>query len=233
MEEYLKETNFLNFSDKSISSTTKKVISKATTDIEKAVAIHNFVRDEIKFGFTNSFYNMKASDVLYAGVGYCNTKATLFIAMLRCAGIPARQHFVDIDVHILDEVIDPRRDFVDHSFTEVYLNEKWIETDSYIVDKLLHKYATKKLDETKKALGFGFHSQGTTEWDGKSNAMSQYIKDAKGISTVDYGIFQDTEEFFSTPRGEQLNFFTTVLFFVLMPVTNRYLDSYRAEVEKF
>jgi hypothetical protein len=45
MEEYLKETNFLNFSDKSISSTTKKVINKATTDIEKAVAIHNFVRD--------------------------------------------------------------------------------------------------------------------------------------------------------------------------------------------
>ena len=39
---------------------------------------------------------MRASEVLRAKVGYCNTKATLFIALLRAAGVPARQHFVDL-----------------------------------------------------------------------------------------------------------------------------------------
>jgi transglutaminase-like putative cysteine protease len=44
---------------------------------------------------------LPASAVIRAGVGFCNPKSTLFVALLRGAGIPARQHMVSINMNVL------------------------------------------------------------------------------------------------------------------------------------
>jgi transglutaminase-like putative cysteine protease len=49
--------------------------------LEKIESIFYFVRDGIKFGFPPKFDEVKASQVIDYGLGYCNTKATLFLAL--------------------------------------------------------------------------------------------------------------------------------------------------------
>ena len=59
-------------------------------------SIYNFVRDEILFGY-NIDDNIAASKVLADGYGQCNTKGTLFMALLRACNIPCRVHGFTID----------------------------------------------------------------------------------------------------------------------------------------
>lgn len=62
-------------------------------------AIYNFVRDEIEFGY-NVRDNLRASHVLADGIGQCNTKGTLLMALLRAVEIPCRFHGFTIDKSI-------------------------------------------------------------------------------------------------------------------------------------
>ncbi|RYE78883.1 MAG: transglutaminase family protein, partial [Myxococcales bacterium] len=63
---------------------------------ERIGAIHAFVRDEIRFGYNRSD-DIAAPDVLRDGLGQCNTKATLLMALLRACGVACRLHGFTID----------------------------------------------------------------------------------------------------------------------------------------
>lgn len=197
MENYLKETKYIDFNSDSIRKTVFKLITNLETNKQKAIVIHDFVRDEILFGFNKKFYDMKASEVLEAKQGFCNNKSMLFVAMLRCAGIPCRLVYVDIDKKILNGIVDPRTPYVDHSFTEVFLNHKWIKLDSYITDQKMFENAQQKLENANEKLGFGVHANGTCFWDGENDAFSQFLyRDSSNISTREYGVFDDINDFY-------------------------------------
>ena len=174
---------------------------------ERAVQIHDFVRDNVRFGWTSRFYAMKASDVLHAGVGYCNTKSTLFIALLRASGIPARQRFVTIRADILVPFLSLPYRYVDHSYVEVWLGGVWVGVDSYIADPLLFAKAQRRLVASGRSLGYGVHADGTNEWDGGRDAFSQYVIAGRldDLSSRDYGVFGDTQDFYASgERSEAL-----------------------------
>lgn len=82
MDRYLKETEMLDYSSKNI----RQLIAKRKWDrldaFRRVQAIYNFVRDEILFGY-NTDDSIPASKVLADGYGQCNTKGTLFMALLR------------------------------------------------------------------------------------------------------------------------------------------------------
>lgn len=149
------------------------------TDVQRqrALAVYRFVRDEVRFGFEPAFYEMKASSVLRARRGYCNTKSTLFVALLRAAGVPARPVFVDLDARLLSGVISPGTVYVDHSYTEVWLDGRWVAVDSYITDPAFFERAQARLSETGGDLGFGVHARGVNDWDGVSDSFAQYVND--------------------------------------------------------
>jgi transglutaminase-like putative cysteine protease len=157
----------------SIVETTSRVVAGAQSDRERAVRIHDFVRDEIKFGWSTGFYDQRASEVLAAKIGYCNTKSTLFVAMLRAAGVEARQHFVDIDAVIILDFLNPGTRYVDHSYTEVRIDGRWLKVDSYVVDRPLANAARARLQREGKIVGYGIHRHGTSDWDGTTDAFSQ------------------------------------------------------------
>lgn len=96
MDRYLKETEMLNYSSKNI----RQLIAKRKWDrldaFRRVQAIYNFVRDEILFGY-NTDDSIPASKVLADGYGQCNTKGTLFMALLRACRIPCRVHGFTID----------------------------------------------------------------------------------------------------------------------------------------
>ena len=201
----LSRTRYLDFAHPVVSAAIVEACDGAQTSKAKAVGIFNFVRDRVRFGWDGRFYDMRASEVLDAGVGYCNTKSTLFCAMLRGAGIPARQHFVDISARILDGLLDPGTPFVDHSFVEVDLDGQTHSVDAYIVDRGLFARARARLVSEERSLGYGVHRDGTCEWDGATDAFSQFVRTGADPvpTTRDYGVHADVGDFYR--RGSRWN----------------------------
>lgn len=194
-------------------------------------AVFDHVSRRIRFGFATGFWDMSASAVLAAGVGYCNTKSTLFVALLRAAGVPARQRFMDIDAGVLAGIIDPGTRLVDHSTTEVWLDGRWIETDAYIVDPPLLRAARRRLAATDAVFGYGIHRGGTSDWDTAAPAYSQYNRNAGGrLGAREWGVFADVGDFYARADGSwnRLNFIMRSGFGLLAAGANRRADALRA-----
>lgn len=139
MEQYLRETSMLDFSAPNI----QKLISdrqwKSIEVSSRIKQIYNFVRDEILFGY-NVDDSIPASRVLAEGYGQCNTKGTLFMALLRSVDVPCRVHGFTIDKKLQKGAMTgivyknaPKDIF--HSWVEVYLNGIWYELEAFILDK--------------------------------------------------------------------------------------------------
>ena len=160
MEKYLKETKMLDYSSKNIQ---QLIHEKDWNDIEvfeRLKSIYNFVRDEILFGY-NIDDNISASKVLADGYGQCNTKGTLFMALLRACNIPCRVHGFTIDKELQKGAMTgivyknaPQNVF--HSWVEVYFEDKWYELEAFILDmEYLRKLQRKNSHCTGAFCGYG------------------------------------------------------------------------------
>lgn len=139
MEQYLQETRMLDYSNKSIQILIEKRGWKNLNEYERLKSIYNYVRDEILFGY-NADDSIPASKVLADGYGQCNTKGTLFMALLRSCGIPCRVHGFTIDKKLQEGAMTgfvyrnaPKNVF--HSWVEVFFEGKWYELEAFILDK--------------------------------------------------------------------------------------------------
>ncbi|KAJ8908162.1 hypothetical protein NDN08_008256 [Rhodosorus marinus] len=192
-EVYLQRSELLDVDSRLIREFAQRVAVNAKSDREKAVLIHDAVRDEVTFGFTGGFYDEKASETLKNRRGFCITKAALFTSALRSSGIPARMVFVDISSDILRGVLNTGTQYVEHAYTEVLLDEMWIKTDSYTVDQLMFTKAQQALQEEGSVIGYGVHRSGTIRWDGTKDAFSQFLDNGEmtTLTTTRYGVFAD------------------------------------------
>lgn len=187
--------------DPSIGALAQRITKRSRSTRERAVALHDYVRDEIRFGFTPHFYEMSAADVLAAGVGYGHTKTTLFVALLRAIGIEARPQFVDLDAGIWHGLLDLHTPFVDHSFTEVRLDGAWAATDSYVVDRPLFRAAQAALSARRLSRGFGIVASGRPEWDGRTSSFVQFCGDDPSLTRHRWGVFSDVNAFYRATPG--------------------------------
>lgn len=121
--------------------------------------IYNFVRDEILFGY-NVDDSIPASRVLAEGYRQCNTKGTLFMALLRGVDVPCRMHGFTIDKKLQKGTMTgivykktPKNIF--HSWVEVYLDGVWYELEAFILDK---KYLSQiqNINSTRKGTFWGY-----------------------------------------------------------------------------
>ncbi len=195
--DFLLPTRHIDSDHPAVISAMRTAVGAAVDPREKAIKVFAFVR-AIPFGFASGFWDNKASDVLRAGRGYCNTKSTLFIALLRAAGIAARQQFVEIDAAVLHGILDPGTAMVDHSYVEVLLDGRWVATDAYIVDPPLFAAAQRRLSAENRLLGYSSHATGSNDWDGVSPSFSQYnMLDPRPIGTKRWGVFADVGDFYA------------------------------------
>jgi hypothetical protein len=227
---YLDSTQLIDSDAKIIRLTTADLTQGAKSNRDKAIRIYRFVRDEIQFGFASAFYEMKASQVLKAKVGFCNTKSTLFIAMLRAAGIPARQKFVDLSARVLQGFVDTGDAYVDHSYTEVYLEGGWRKVDSYIIDQQLYTKAMAQLRQRGLLLGYGLHIDGISEWNGQSDSYVQFVNNGRipHLSTGDYGEFHDVGHFYKMIDGwNKKTIITDFIFRMFVQTVNIHIQELR------
>lgn len=199
----LAPSRLIDSSHPEIAAAAARLTAGAGDDAARAVALHDFVRDRVLFGWAPAFDRQKASEVLASGVGFCNTKSTLFVALLRAAGIPARVHFATINRRLLDGLIRPPQPFVDHSWTEAKVGGHWVATDSYNLDLPLQRAALARCRAEGRVIGYGVHAHGTPYWDGRSRAFVQFVDDGAvpDLSDEDFGSFADLDRFRATGRG--------------------------------
>ncbi len=240
---YLASTPLITTKDPAVHELAQRLKAQAPYPRDQAVAIHNWVRDEIPFGFNSKFHDVTAAEVLRSKTGFCHTKTTLFLALLRSAGIPARPKFVTIDGKLL-EGYTSRGAYIDHSFAEVYLDCKWIPLDSYVLDLPLLAAAEKKLKLDRKDIGYGTVIGATGVWDGYRPAFSQYVTHPSAgpypvghplsgrapLSNRDFGDYKDVADFYARAKGTMNGgFITRAVFYFFAPSMNRTIRRIRTD----
>ena len=195
MNRYLQETEMLNYSEKTIQELVINRGWKKLDEFEKIKQVYNFVRDAFGYNVSDTIC---ASKVLADGFGQCNTKGTLFMALLRCVGVSCRVHGFTIDKKLQKGAMTgivyrsaPQNIF--HSWVEVFYQEKWYELEAFILDKaFLSKLQTLNADCVGGFCGYGVavkdFQNPVIDWNGNST----YIQ-SEGINQ-DFGVYDSPDD---------------------------------------
>ena len=185
-----------------VEETVGHVVAGATAECDKAIALHDYVRESVKFGFNKYFDAAPPDYVLACGYGHCNPKSRLLVALFRTAGLESYQHFVVIPKDILKRAIPASRYWMipaelSHSYVEVKVQGRWYAIDSHIVDTPLLQGALDRLAREGRSLGYGVRIDSINTWDGQSDAFSQFDED---LVIEDHGRVKDLEAYFRDKR---------------------------------
>lgn len=205
LDRYLSETKLLNYSCNSIQKLIYERKWKDLDEFNRIKNIYSFARDEILFGY-NISDDITAEQVLKDGYGQCNTKGTLFMALLRAVNVPCRIHAFTIDKALQKGAMtgivyknSPQN--VLHSWVEVFYNSRWYELEGFILDK---NYLRKLQNKFKECSG-AFCGYGVAVKDFKNpvidwNANSTYIQ-SEGINQ-DFGLYDSPDEMYKEHKQE-------------------------------
>lgn len=181
---------------------------------DRVGAAYAFVRDEIAFGY-NIRDDLPASLVLADGIGQCNTKGTLLMALLRAMDIPCRFHGFTIDKALQKGAITglaywlaPRS--IIHSWVEVDINGRWVNLEGFILDRTYLSVLQKRFSQHHGPFcGYGAAvddlQNPPIEWHGADTYIQR-----NGINH-DFGRFDTPDDFYAR-HGTNLSGFKRYLF---------------------
>lgn len=153
---YLKPGRYVDSDSPLVMEKAKEITRGCLSDKEKAIKIHQYVRD-LPFDIIGGFRMLlsgkdKASDFIKEERGFCMHKAAAFVALCRASDIPARIIFEIVECP--DKPFFPekmrkmygKRPQPWHSGEEVYLNGKWIKADCTVDREQGEKHGRKVLE---------------------------------------------------------------------------------------
>lgn len=198
MWQYLERTERLNFDAPAIQTLAADRGWSNLPEKERIASIYRFVRDEIPFGY-NADDGLTATAVLEDGMGQCNTKATLLMALLRAVGIPCRLH--GFTIHKLLQKgaqtglvywLSPRE--IVHSWVEVLYDGRWCVTEGVILDSRYLRAVQKRFGDCRGSFcGYGVATEDlqhpAVDWDGNDTYIQR-----EGI-VRDFGVFASPDVF--------------------------------------
>lgn len=188
--------------DPVVRATAARLTQQIPDDRGKVEKLFYFVRDDIRFGFPPKGDLTSASETLGLGFGQCNTKGTLFLALCRAAGVPARLHFSLIDkriqrglFHGLAYRLLPKR--LSHSWLEVELDGTWRRIDGYINDAPFFSAALKELRQ--RGWDTGFSIAGACGSASIDFAPEQDVFVQMDAVVQDHGVWDEPGAYYSSP----------------------------------
>lgn len=192
--------------------------------LDKVEAIFYFMRDRIKFGFPSTFDEVKASDVLKCGFGYCTPKATLFLALCKAANLPARIHCGLIDIEIMRGIF-PSFTFPflpkvgSHSWVDIKINGDWEAIDSYINDKVLYEKALECLGKSEREIGYSIahkNEKSSCDFNFGEKGFAQM-----GAVIEDHGAWNDLSEYINSDKYIRMNRMLLLSYPIVAAINNR------------
>lgn len=198
--ELLRETPILNYRHPDIQALVGERGWGALPAHERIGAVYDFVRNEVAFGY-NVSDDLPASVVLADGLGQCNTKGTLLMALLRACGIACRFHGFTIDKALQKGAITglayrlaPRS--IVHSWVEVWFEGAWIPLEGFILDSSYLNALQQRFAAHRGAFcGYGAATpnlhEPCVEWLGRPTYIQK-----DGINH-DFGLYDDPDTFYA------------------------------------
>ncbi len=220
---WLSSTRLVDLNDPKLRILAMSLTQLADTDAQKVMAIHGFIKT-MPFGCAASFEHMSAGDVLRSGQGDCHTKGTLFVALMRCAGLPARLRFVTMPSDFLYGIISLPKINIVHAIGEVYVGQRWVRTDTYVADDVLEAEAVRLLTREGRHMGYGIHLNGARHWDAFHDAFGQSaVSDPASLPLQDWGVAHDPEQFYAaaTDPSLKMGWMTRVKWMLAAALVNR------------
>jgi hypothetical protein len=219
-----------DFDHPAVQATAKELTSGKSTVIAKVESIFGYVRDGIQFGFPLKWDQVKASETLQYGLGYCSTKATLFHALCKAIDISTRIHTGHIDIEIMRGVFPsvafpflPRAG--GHSWMEIEIDGVWKPIDSYINDKAFYEGALKRIEESGKTTAYSISIA-----KGKSSCEFNFGEKGfvhMGAVVQDHGTWDDFSEYMWSDKYSQMNRIQLTSYPIIAKMSNRNIEAIR------
>ncbi len=182
MEEYLRQTDFLDYNhpdyDLFCADFNFEGLSRKEIAIQLYVHVRDyFIYDPYHLDLTHE--GLKSSSVLNKRRAWCVEKSTVLAAVARRHGIPSRLGYAVVTNHIGVERLTSylkREEIVFHGYVELYLNEKWVKCTPAFDQRICAITKVEPLD-----------------WDGETDSMFQaYEGNEKFMEYLHfYGEFND------------------------------------------
>lgn len=181
MENFLRETSFLNYSHPSFDAFLNGV-NRAGNQVEIAVQLYYLVRDTFLY---DPFHldlrpeALTASNILSQKRAWCVEKAIVLAACARKAGIPAGLGYAIVVNHIGTDKLERylrKKEIVFHGYVSLFLDGKWIKCTPAFDRKVCRINRVAPLD-----------------WDGKTDSMFQEFEGGRQFMEYVhfYGDFDD------------------------------------------
>ena len=213
-----------------VQATAARLTRGASGTRDVAERLFLFVRDDIPFGFPPVWDDVSASRTLELGLGYCTTKATLFHALARAAGITTRLHVGLMGKEILHGVVPAPMypllgPVASHTWVELELDGRWRPIDSYIVDEPLYRYATGRLASSGRTTGWLVSTaSGPTSCDFNFGERG-FVQ--MGAVRDDHGVWDDFADYMATDDHVDMSPLQTRTWPMVSRMLNRRLERMR------
>jgi transglutaminase-like putative cysteine protease len=130
---YLDPADYVDSDHPEVQCYARAVLGDQDDPREIVRALYRAVRDGIRYDPYVDYRDpetFRASSVLAERRGYCVGKASLYAALCRIAGIPAKLGFADVKNHLATpKLIEAMGTdlFAWHGYSEVYLDGEWLK----------------------------------------------------------------------------------------------------------
>lgn len=227
---WLSTAELLDLEDPRLRLRVQALTQLCKTEREKALALYGFVK-RIPFSKPFKLRMRTAREVIDAGRGDADDKATVLIALLRAADIPARLRYIELRGEILRGLTSAVGS-ASRPLAEIWLGGRWLRTDTYIFDAAYMAAARQRIKDQGWEWGYGIHRDGNAIWSGAGDAFLGGMPTGDDPMVLgDLGCFNDPLELISSaawqsahprlPRAVQWN--------VLAPMMDRVARELREE----
>ena len=192
-EAWLGSTELLDLEDPRLRMRAGSLTQFSLNDHAKALAIYAFVK---RIPYTRPFKlgPRSAREVLDSGRGDGHDKATLMIALLRLAGVPARLRIVRMDGQIVRGLVS-HLGWICWPFVEVWLDRRWVRTDTFIFDAPYMAAARQALKATGQRFGYGVYVDSQPLWTAREHAsLSPLPLESDPMVLEDMGPYHDPDD---------------------------------------
>jgi transglutaminase-like putative cysteine protease len=130
---YLSPAEFIDSDHEDVRAKAKATVGAVSDRVEQARVLYGAVRDEIRYDPYIDYTDpetYRASSVLAKGHGYCVGKASLYVALCRAVGIPARLGLADVKNHLATPRLLETGGtdvFAYHGYVEIMPERAWIK----------------------------------------------------------------------------------------------------------